>query len=156
MCLSFGALLLVAGCGNSNNPHLDGGPDGQAPGMEPGVGMEPATQALSCSAIISCTNNATTQAAFQACINKGTSNGRTLFNALDMCLRNTCGMANDDAGATQCDTLVQCVGCVQTGTSATNMMNGACNNGTANITTTPPPTQCGKCVDQLIACANDM
>jgi hypothetical protein len=156
--LAVAAILSFAGCGSSGtNPGSDGGIklDGGGGNVDlSGGGAVDLTppQLIGCMDLIACTNACTTQACLTKCHKMATTQANTLNKNLDDCITAFCVTAPDGgmgpcAGTDQtaCNT---CVMNSQSGKSPTGMTNGTC-------TPTSDPV-CGFCVDQLIACANDL
>ena len=152
------AILGIAGCGsNGTNPgqdgsiHLDGGGNvdlsgNGSPDLSP-------IQLIGCNDLITCDNACTTQACLTKCSKMATAQANSLNKALGNCIDAYCGLA-PDGGMGPCGTAgnqTACNACVmdtQQGTSPTGMTNGTC--------AMPSDPVCGFCIDQLIACSNDM
>jgi hypothetical protein len=152
--LSLVATLAFAGCGNSppvNNFEGGGVHDLSVADAPPGVDI--GTSPIGCMDLIACTNACTTQACITKCHKMATAHANQLNMALDQCITAYCvtapdggmGPCNDPTMQTQCNA---CVMNTQSGTSPTGMKNGTCTPANDPV--------CGFCVDQLIACANDL
>jgi hypothetical protein len=149
--LSVGGVTdLAAGAGDGGLDLAVGGSD--LPPPRDFAARSDIAQMIGCMDLIACSNACTTQACLTNCHNMATAQANALNKTLDDCIIQNCVTAPDGGTApcagtdqTACNT---CVMNTQTGRSPTGMTNGTCS----------PPSDpvCGLCVDQLIACANDL
>jgi hypothetical protein len=106
-----------------------------------------------CQSLLSCDNNCTTQACLNMCSTMASAMANALNKALNDCITNAC-TTGVDGGMGPCGTnpmSTQCSSCIsnsESGRSPTGMTNGTCSP--------PNDPACGLCVDQLIACANNL
>ena len=150
------AVALVAGCGD-NNMNM-GTPDLKKPAGDMTVvgGGDMAVVAnLTCSEVVQCQNMCTSSKCLSDCLKKGTATAQMLNKVLDDCINAACVDPIGDAAAGRCpDTTIMgdCDKCVSNAQHGTDDMVTTAKNGTCAPTN---DTACGKCVKELIDCAND-
>ena len=150
--LALVAASAFAGCGNAERSGFDFSTGDQG-AIDLGGGDQ-SMLLIGCMDLIACTNAcpAGNTACNTKCHKMATTQANMLNKTLDDCIVAHCVTAPDGGmgpcsgtDQTACNT---CVMNTQSGTSPTGMSNGTC-------TPTTDPV-CGFCVDQLIACANDL
>lgn len=102
-----------------------------------------------CADLLTCTNSCTTQTCVDQCLAMSTPVAQKLFTIVSDCANNACGMACNDPSSKACN---DCFYEVSTGTAADGQSGGPCVDSAMNPSMSP---NCGLCVDQLLACADD-
>jgi hypothetical protein len=152
------AVALVAGCGD--NTMNMGTPDMKKTGdmaMTTGADMTVVAN-LTCSEVVQCINMCTSSKCITDCQKQGTATAKMLNMVLETCLVDICSNPIGDAAAGRCPgdgtpagdmDCDKCFSNAQHGTDdvVTTAKNGTCMPANDNA--------CGKCVKELIDCAND-
>jgi hypothetical protein len=154
------AVALVAGCGD-NSMNMGTADMKKPPGDMATTGGADMTVVanLTCSEVVQCQNMCTSSKCLSDCLKKGTTTAQMLNKVLDDCISATCADPQGDAAAGRCPGDgtpagdMDCERCVSNSQRGTDDMVSSAKNGMCMPVT--GDAACGKCVKELIDCAND-